>query len=211
MPSVPSSTTILNAVHQQEPSLMSKTAQMVALLGRIEADFVPDVLEEFNTILGVVQEKTAALNVNWKPYAMAAGGTVAGGLLSSIATDLYDAAKKGLSKGRNYARIMEANPQLKREVDPKSLRMAYNSLHRFAPDFTADPLIGGALLKQVAELPQMSHKTIVELIGARKDIQDAKGRHFADIAKHAPLLLSQTETRVDQSGDKSETTRRPGI
>lgn len=208
MPSVPSST-ILTAVNNHEPALMAKTAQMVALLGRIEADFVPDVLSDFNTIIGVVQEKTAA--VNWKPYAMAAGGTVAGGLLSSIATDLYDAAKKGLTKGRNYARIMEANPQLKREVDPKSLRMAYNSLHRFAPDFTSDPLIGGALLKQVAELPQMSHKTIVELIGARKDIQDAKGRHFADIAKHAPLLLSQHETRTETSTGSSETTKRPGI
>lgn len=202
------SSEILTAVGKHEPALMAKTAQMVALLGRIESDFVPDVLQDFNTIIGVVQEKTAA--VNWKPYAMAAGGTVAGGLLSSIATDLYDAAKKGLTKGRNFARIMEANPQLKREVDPKSLRMAYNSLHRFAPDFTSDPLIGGALLKQVAELPQMSHKTIVELIGARKDIQDAKGRHFADIAKHAPLLLSQHETRTDDTGT-SETTKRPGI
>lgn len=203
---------ILVAVGKHEPELMSKTAQMVALLGRIEPDFVGDVLGDFNTILDVVSEKTAALN--WQPYAVAMGATAGGGLLNAIATDLYDAAKKGLTKGRNFKRIMEANPNLKREVDGKNLRMAFNSLHRFAPDFTSDPLVGGALLKQVAELPQMSHKTIVELIGARKDILDAKGRHFQDLSKHGPLLLSEheTSTRPGKNGpEHSETRKRPGL
>lgn len=205
------SSELLKAVGEHQPALMAKTAQMVALLGRIEPDFVSDVVEDFNTVLNVTTEKVAAkMPEGWKPYGMAAAGTVVGGLMASVATDLYDAAKKGLTKGRNYSRIMEANPNLKREVDPKALRMAYNTLHRFAPDFTADPLVGGALLKQVAELPQMSHKTVIELIGARGNIQKGKGDYFKGLGGLGDQLLSHEETGTNKEGPYKKVSR-PGI
>lgn len=183
------SSEIIDFVGRHEPALMAKTAQMVALLGRIEPDFVEDTLKDFNTILGVVKEKTAAMpEVNWKPYMLAAGGTVVGGLASSIATDLYDAAKRGLSKGHNFKRIMEANPSLKKEVDQTNLRRAYNAVHRYAPEFTADPMVGGAILKRIATLPDYATTDILNLISSRKNLKDAKGNHFQELAKLGPLL-----------------------
>lgn len=199
-------TEFLTAVNDAHPELMSKTAQMVAALEKISPEFVPDVTADFNTIFSVLDEKTAAISPDTmgglQRFGLGVAGTVAGGLLGAVATDLYDAAKRGLTKGRNFNRIMEANPNLKREVDPKSLRMAYNTLHRYAPDFTADPLVGGALLKQVSELPQMSHKTIVELIGARKDINDAKGRHFSDMSRLSPLLQPDRHVEIKEETGK---------
>lgn len=205
------SSDLLKMVGENQPELMAKTAQMVALLGRVEADFVGDVLTDFNTILDVTLEKTAdyiptAWKTGWGPYGKAAVGTVAAGLAASVATDLYDAAKRGLTKGRNFKRIMDANPGLKKEVDPKALRMAYNTLHRFAPDFTGDPLVGGALLKQVAELPQMSHKTVIELIGAGKNLRESKGKTFEGLSKLGPdtLLSERKEERMLVPGDEGK-------
>ena len=207
---------ILKAVSEAHPEVMAKTAQIVAITERLHPEFVPGIVSDFETICSVVKEKTADKMTGLKPYALGVAGSVAGGLMSAIATDLYDAAKRGLTKGRNYQRIMEANPHLKREVDKRSLSMAYDALHRYAPDFTADPLLGGALLKNIAELPNMSHKTIVELIGAQKNLAEGKGRHFSDMSKLSPLLVpdaGQTELRYKGKSKlpESRTVKRPGV
>lgn len=189
---------ILKVVAEGQPEMMGKIAEVLKATSTLYPDLVPEVMKDFDTICDVVNEKTAASGTpNFRAFAIGAGGAAAGGLLSAITTDLYDAAKRGLTKGRNFSRIMEFNPSLKREVDKKQLNMAYDALHRFAPDFTADPMVGGALLKQVAELPQMSHKTIFELIGAEKNINDAKGRHFSEMSKLGPTLVPD-----DMTGEK---------
>jgi hypothetical protein len=205
---------ILTAVSESHPEMMAKTAKIIAITERLYPEFVPGIISDFETICSVVNEKTAEKMTGLKPYAIGIAGTVAGGLLSAIATDLYDAAKRGLTKGRNFKRIMEANPNLKREVDKKTLLMAYDTLHRYAPEFTADPLLGGALLKNISELPNMSHKTIVELIGAQKNIADAKSRYFSEMSKLSPLLVpdsGHTEVRYEGGVEKSRTVRRPGV
>jgi hypothetical protein len=181
---------ILKVVAEEQPEMMAKIAEILHATSTLFPALVPEVMQDFDTICSVVNEKTAASGTpNFRAFAIGAGGAAAGGLLSAITTDLYDAAKRGLTKGRNFSRIMEFNPNLKREVDKKQLSAAYNALHRFAPDFTADPMVGGALLKQVAELPQMSHKTIFELIGAEKNLNDGKGRHFQEMSKLGPILV----------------------
>lgn len=199
---------ILKAVSEAQPELMAKTAQIVAITERLHPEFVPGIIADFETICSVVNEKTAAMQDFGerfgRPLALHVGGTVAGGLMSAIATDLYDAAKRGLTKGRNYQRIMEANPNLKREVDKRSLSMAFDALHRYAPDFSSDPLIGGALLKNIAELPNMSHKTVIELIGAQKNLAEGKGRHFAEMSKLGPVLTHADGTFHMDQGRKSE-------
>lgn len=199
---------ILKVVADAQPEMMGKIAEMIRATDTLYPALVPEIMKDFDVICSVVSEKTAAAgSPNFRAFAIGAGGTVAGGLLGAITTDLYDAAKRGLTKGRNFSRIMEHNPTLKREVDKKQLTMAYDALHRFAPDFTADPMVGGALLKQVAELPQMSHKTIFELIGAEKNINDGKGRHFAEMSKLGPLLVPDQVSASDKYRAKSEMTK----
>lgn len=195
----------LDLCWKHQPELMNKTAQVMKLVEKLYPEQMEDMVGEFNTIFNILAEKTAAVDMsrNLRDYGLAIAGTAVGGLAGAIATDLYDAAKRKLTKGSNFRRIMEVNPNLKREVDKSRLNLAYDALHRYAPDFTADPLIGGALLKQIAELPDLSHKTILDLIGARKDIQDAKGKAFENMGRQG-LILIPDKTRVERSsGGKS--------
>jgi hypothetical protein len=94
-----------------------------------------------------------------------------------MATDLYDTAKRGLNKGRNFRHIMLANPELKK-TDKERLHNAYDALHRYAPEFTADPMVGGSLLKSVIDLPGNEHTVIKDLINARKNLLDSKRSQY---------------------------------
>lgn len=214
---------ILTVIAEEQPEMMAKIAGYLEAVDQKHPDFLPGVLQDFEVICQMTSEKVASAAgkatkealkaARFGPVAIAVGGSLAGGLLSSISTDLYDAAKRGFTKGRNFNRIMEANPSLKRELDRKQMLMAFDALHRYAPDFTADPLVGGALLKQLTELPQMSHKTIIELIGARKDLLDAKGRHFNDLSKLSPQLIPHapsTETMYKDGKPDGRKVTRPG-
>lgn len=181
---------LLKEVGEFQPEVMAKTAQVIALSDKIAPEFTRDIFRDFEVILGTVQEKTASPTLETaKKVGIALGSTVAAGIMSAVATDLYDAARRGLSKSRNFKRIMDANPSLKREVDGKKLTMAFNAIHRFAPDFTADPMVGGALLRNVAELPEMSFKTMQDIISTQSNINNAKSKHFQEVSKLAPLML----------------------
>jgi hypothetical protein len=181
---------LLKEVGEMQPEMMAKTAQVIALSDKIAPEFTKDIFRDFEVILETVFEKTASTTLeNAKKIGIMLGSTAAAGIMSAVSTDLYDAARRGLSKSRNFKRIMEANPSLKREVNPKQLTMAFNAIHRFAPDFTSDPLVGGALLRTVAELPDSSYKTIQDAISTQAKINDAKSKHFQEIAKLAPLML----------------------
>lgn len=190
---------ILREVSEYEPELMDKTAQAIALTSKLYPAFAPGIFEDFEVILGTVEEKTASIAdlakkvpEGAKRVGLALGATAGAALMSALATDLYDAARRGISKGSNFKRIMEANPTLKKEVDSKKLTMAFNAIHRFAPDFTADPMVGGALLRQVADLPEMSVKMMQDLISSQSSLNNAKSKHFQELAK-LPTLLAKTE------------------
>lgn len=191
---------LLKEVGEHQPEVMAKTAQAIALSDKIAPEFTRDIFRDFEVILETVQEKTASTTLDTaKKVGIALGSTVAAGIMSAVATDLYDAARRGLSKSRNFKRIMDANPSLKKEVDGKKLTMAFNAIHRFAPDFTADPMVGGALLRNVAELPEMSFKTMQDIISTQSNINNAKSKHFQEVSKLAPLMLKSDSPKNVES------------
>lgn len=162
----------LKLADETAPELLMKTAGAVAALEKIAPGFVPDVYRGFEEVAEYVTEKTAA---NWGGLGASVGGAVLGGLGVSIAGDLYDVAKRGLSAGRNFRRIMDANPSLKHDVDPARLKPAFDAIHRYAPEMTADPMVGGSLLRAITELPPGSeHSLISNIISARKNLGDAR-------------------------------------
>lgn len=167
--------TIFEAAFDAEPRLMEKTAGAVKAIERLAPEFRAEVLNDFVEITNTTKEKFAGSMAN------AAVGTLIGAIGAAVASDLYDAAKRGLSKATNYRRIMESNPDL-RSADKSKLRSAYDMLHRFGPEFTADPSMGGSLLKQIVELPDIQHKTIMDIISARKNLAEARSKIF-----NAPL------------------------
>lgn len=107
----------------------------------------------------------------------AAVGTAAlGGIAMALAGDMYDAAKRGITKTRNYKQMMNANPDL-RELPAKSVQKAFSVLHRFNPEFSSDPTVAGAWVKRQATFGEDSFGDVnqmKQLIDSRKSLSDVK-------------------------------------
>lgn len=167
---------ILLAAEASAPDLMDKTAQSLAILERMDPEVAEEVVSDFIEIVNVTLEKTSAAGAVEKSLAKRVGeGMVmmgAAGFGMAIANDLFNAAKRGLTKGTNFKRMMDANPHLK-ELDPKAVKSAYNTLHHYAPDFTADPNLGGQLLHSMVEVPQNQATLVKDLIRSSKELHEA--------------------------------------
>jgi hypothetical protein len=174
-------TELIRAAGEAAPDLMQKTAAVMADLEATHPVFAKDMAKELDEVAGYIVEKVASAGpVGYSPvarWAAGVGSAVAGGLLIGAANDLYDTAKRGLTKKRNLTNIMKVNPDLK-QFDKVRLQQSYDALHRFAPEFTADPMVGGTLLKAVAELPGNEHTILKDLISSRKTLLEAKDKQF---------------------------------
>lgn len=184
----------LELANQAEPALMQKTAMAIRLTERLAPEFVEDILEDFETISTVTKEKIAAepVSATARLFASPAGKNaigvaatigvgVAASLGTALASDLYDSARKGLTRARNFKRIMEFDPSLK-EVPAsgnKTLKTTFNMLHRYAPDFTADPVLGSSLVRSLLNVP-VGHEfnTIKDLIGSRSNLTNTRKNQF---------------------------------
>lgn len=185
---------ILEQANQAAPELMQKTAQALALIEKMSPEFLPDVLQEFEFISELTTEKVAALPDAVKSKAIgvaaAVGAGIAASLGTAVATDLYDAAKRGLTRSRNFKRIMTFDPSLK-DVAPsgkKTLKNTFDMVHRYAPDFTADPVLGSSLLRSLINVPVGGEQAAIEkLIGSRNNLTSVKKNQFQldlrDLAK----------------------------
>jgi hypothetical protein len=192
-------TEIMKLANVEAPELVHKTAELVADLEENYPEFGDEVMADFRHILDRVRsglEKNASVAsaavqaakyIGSKATTIAksdgvrrAGYAVAAGLGAALATDLYDAARRGLSKGGNMKRILDANPDLKRQVrDQKELYVLFNTLHRFAPDLTSDPMLGGAMMMQMVNTPpELRVKLVQELISSRKNVIDSKQKQL---------------------------------
>ena len=187
---------LLNAVNEAHPELLEKVAQAIFVLEHIDQDFAAELTAQIDDITEYTTEKMAAdASVGVSGWGGAVAGNVLGGLLGSVATDLYDAAKRGLTKGMNYKRIMEFNPELRQQFDEAQLKRAYGTFHRFAPEFTADPNLGGQILRSMAELPDNQHVVIKDLLGSRKNLRDVKGGQFKP--SNTPYVSADTSLALE--------------
>lgn len=178
------SASLLQVAQQASPGTIEKVAQILHVLEKDEPYFAEGLKSDIRDVLNYATEKTAASmqGHGMGGFGMALGGTLLAGLGASIATDLYDAAKRGLTKGSNFRTIMKANPELAHleGVDQRRLRTSFDAIHRYAPEFTSDPVVGGALLRTMATQPAGSeHQQIMTLMQARKNLQEAKHKQYS--------------------------------
>lgn len=178
------------------PELMERTAATISELVEEAPEMVEPLYDDFRTIVARTSEgveKTAGFADHLKSTGSAiynAGksvltadatkrvGIAAGAALGvAVATDLYDAAKRGLTRGNSYKRMIETNPDL-RKHDQKQVRDAFDSLHRFAPDMAADPMFAGSMVESLVQIPQGAAKTLTDAIQARKNLSDVKRGHL---------------------------------
>jgi hypothetical protein len=187
---------LLQSSSQISPKLFEKTATAMKLIERLNSDVVQELSQDITDILDVTQEKMAQyektkLAVSFSgamrtmgDVAKKGGGVVGGGigaaLLTSIASDIYDSAKSKLTKAKNYSKIIQQNPELLQKFDKAKLQKSFNTLHNFAPEFTADPQLGAQLLNAMSETLNQGqqYQILRELLNSRKTLQDVKTNQF---------------------------------
>lgn len=193
---------LFQLVNESAPEIVGRTALAVAEMERDSPDAFNETLLNFHSIAeralqgvekhaGVLSTAVStAKQVATSDFSKRMGLAASAALGIAVATDLYDAAKRGLSKGGNFKRVMDANPDLKRQVDdPKKLYTSFDTLHRFAPDLAADPMLGGALLLRLAKAPaEMAPEMIQNMINARKNLVDTKRSQFGMSAGLGKIL-----------------------
>lgn len=108
---------------------------------------------------------------------MAAGAGALGaalGLTQRAAGAGVGAAKGSIQKSVNYKKMIEENPDL-READPNVTQKAFNTLHKFNPDYASDPMVAGTFVKNVVDQERIDIGTVNSLVQARKNLADRSG------------------------------------
>lgn len=172
---------LVELASQSSPQKMEKTAAMMFLTEKLSPEYAAECAAEFNQILDAAEgglNKLASKKETARAIGIAAAGTTAAALGTAIASDLYDAAKRGLTASSNFNAIVRANPSLLENHSKADLRRAFNTLHRYAPEMTADPNMGGQILAIGARSPESIHNLAKELVSVRKSIVDTKRKQF---------------------------------
>lgn len=191
---------LLKLANAVSPEKVQETADLLEELISLGGFEYEDALKEINETLSVSMEKISSPGslLSKIPSAVSGyGKTVGAGLVGSIAaavaTDLYDAAKRGMSKGNDFRTIMKANPELADQYDLKELKSKFDTLHKFAPEFAGDPNLGGDMLKQVMELPHNQMNYIKDLVATRKNLRDIKKGQFSS---NTPAFIPHAESKA---------------
>jgi hypothetical protein len=174
---------VLEIADQADHETMVKVAVAMSLVQKESPEFVEEIAAELDAIVAHTQDgvqKLAGVADKALMGAAVLGTGAAMTLGGSVAADLYDAARRGLTKSRNFRRIMIANPDLDKKVnDPKRLKAAYTTLHRYAPDMTSDPMLGGAILSVMGRMePELLPDYMERLIKTRGTLTDVKRNQF---------------------------------
>lgn len=164
--------------------------------------FKTEILMELNGIL-----KEAGLAGRFGNAMAGIGTSVGAGIAYSLAGDMYDALRRGITKNRNYKDMMNQNPDLD-EMPAKDVQRAFSSLHRFNPEFAADPTVAGSFVRKQVQLAEFDPQMITNLVSARKNLSDIKklpipGRAPWDKPEEKEQRKLQTDKlRQDISGDR---------
>ena len=92
----------------------------------------------------------------------------------SLGGDLYEAVKRGLTKGHHYKNMLEENPDLRGKAKAPFVRRHFNTLHKFNPEYASDPNVAGSYIRQNLTLESDDISAIHSLVRARRDIQGAR-------------------------------------
>lgn len=182
-----------------------------------DSPFRDEILDRMNYLM----EKAATLGARWDQFAKnspmaakalgAVGGGAAGvagaalaGIAYSLAGDMYESAKRGLTKSRDFKSMLQENPDLK-SLPSKSVQRAFSVLHRFNPEFASDPVVAGSFVRRSATFGDDGMagdtKMLGELIQSRKNLGDMKKIPQVPDWKGQRLKHRDMEFDLDQKMD----------
>lgn len=152
-------------VAPREYRFIVKTAKEVK-----ESPFREEILEELE---GHIEKVANSMLGRFGGAAAGVGATVATGIAFSLAGDMYDSLKRGITKGRNYKAMLRDNPDLA-EMPASDVQRAFSTLHRFNPDFAADPTVAGSFVRRQANFLEFDPKQLTDLVSSRKSLADTR-------------------------------------
>jgi hypothetical protein len=220
---------MMKLANETAPELMQKTAANLHELGTLSEAFAREAAGEMSEILDYVGGQTKEAGVgSWAGGAAkavgrglgdvgvaglkAVGATVVAGLGLALATDLYNASKRGLTTGRNWKRMMQSNPTLK-DHPPAEVRRAFKMVQEHAPDVASDPMAAGALVYNVVssgDLPGTMHTHLSTMVKAQREKAESMYSPFQGLPKpifdsHDELEARRVKARYDvkNQGSKS--------
>lgn len=97
-----------------------------------------------------------------------------GGVALALAGDAVDSLRRGITKTRNYKRMLAANPDL-RDKPAAEVQAIFSTLHRFNPDFSGDPLVAGSFVRNHADLGAgIGLESLKSLVDSRKGLNESR-------------------------------------
>ena len=178
---------LLKMAADANPELVEKIASTLQELEAIAPEFMEDFTEDADAIVGRVNEKTkeaagffSAENMKTlgRGVLSTAVTTAVLGVGMAVGTDLYNAARRGLTSGRNWKRMIHANPDLK-DIDLATARRSFKTVQKYAPDIASDPMTAGSLVYRMSHAVVGDHdKLLRDTIALQSEHNKAKYTPF---------------------------------
>lgn len=171
-----SSELMLMAISEHEPVMMAKIATAMKMAEQIDPSFAAEAAQEISQVLDYTTEKVAA---GWGDYARNVGAYAVSGLVGSVATDLYDIAKRKLTESGNYKNMLQLNHPGLAAHSPEQVRKAFDTVHKFAPEITSDPSTTSSVVNLLLQNPDNQFNVLKELINSRNNLRNARKSQFS--------------------------------
>jgi hypothetical protein len=147
---------------EQDPALMKEAMEKLALI----EGFQQGVKRMYHSI-GESAEKLA-------PHLLTGMAlTTAMGVGTGLAHDMYSGIKNSITKARDYKNMMDNNPDLKQHP-AKTIQMAFDTLHKFNPEYASDPLVAGTWVRNAAGRERIDLAEVHGLVKSRSDASKAR-------------------------------------
>lgn len=141
-----------------------------------DSEFNDEIIEDLTGII----KKAAGWGTFGSTVGLGMASHIGTGIASSLAGDLYDSLKRGITKTRNYRSMLSENPDLqKHPMGAKAVQGVFSTLHRFNPEFAGDPLVAGTFVRnhlESADPKRIDIGALTGLTGARKNLSDVKSK-----------------------------------
>jgi len=175
---------------------IGKTAREIRKLAQEH----PEILEEMRKEAGFGD----FLKNFGEKFMIGAGATLGAAGVGIGISKLHD-LKHSLSKAKNYKDMLDSNPELQNEgIDAKSVQKHFDTLHRFNPEYAADPVVAGTYVHNAMEYARPSIDTVNNIVQARKNHMDAQGRGGPDMKPIAQFLSTSMEAGLAAQRDQME-------
>lgn len=172
-------------VAPEQYAYLIKTAEEVR-----SSPFRDEIVAELEGIMKKANAATDAASGAWgalpKPVKWGLGAMAAGVALN-LGGDMAEAVKRGLTKGRDYKNMLEANPDLRGNSKSPFVKRHFNTLHRFNPEYAGDPYVAGSYVRQNMEMATDDLQGIHALVKARRDVQGARALSGANPFKQIDI------------------------